>query len=217
LNYIHLFIGSVLCATSVGITARVFKDLGNCRQRSTNHSCAAVIDDVLGLIVLAVVSGIITSAEMGQPLAIGSIARLISVAILFPRGSLVFWSFCDPSSDETASRPKDEWSYVYILLVFCFGLAYLANLSAWLQSWELSPPGLSLKKSIFKDFAKRYRLQQLIKTSLNFLVPIFFVMMGIQVRLETFANLPILGLAAGLTIAAIIGKQICGLGVLIED
>jgi Kef-type K+ transport system membrane component KefB len=47
-----------------------------------------------------------------------------------------------------------------------------------------------------------------------FLVPIFFVLMGIQVRLEAFADLSVLGVAAGLTIAAIIGKQVCGLGVL---
>ena len=58
------------------------------------------------------------------------------------------------------------------------------------------------------------QIEQLIRPVSTFLVPIFFVMMGIQVRLETFVNLPILGLAAGLTIAAIIGKQICGLGVL---
>jgi Kef-type K+ transport system membrane component KefB len=45
-------------------------------------------------------------------------------------------------------------------------------------------------------------------------VPIFFVMMGIQVRLETFADLPVLGVAMGLTVAAVAGKQICGLGVL---
>jgi Kef-type K+ transport system membrane component KefB len=48
----------------------------------------------------------------------------------------------------------------------------------------------------------------------SFQVPIVFVMMGIQVRVETFSNLPILGLAAGLTLAAIVGKQICELGVL---
>lgn len=46
------------------------------------------------------------------------------------------------------------------------------------------------------------------------LVPIFFVLMGIQVRLETFANLSVLGVAAGITLAAIIGKQVCGLGAL---
>jgi Na+:H+ antiporter len=47
-----------------------------------------------------------------------------------------------------------------------------------------------------------------------FLVPIFFVLMGIQVRLEAFADLSVLGVAAGLCIAAVIGKQVCGLGVL---
>ncbi len=66
LFYVHLFIGSVLCATSVGITARVFKDLGKLQMKEAQIILgAAVIDDVLGLIVLAVVSGIVTSCGIG--------------------------------------------------------------------------------------------------------------------------------------------------------
>jgi Kef-type K+ transport system membrane component KefB len=56
--------------------------------------------------------------------------------------------------------------------------------------------------------------EKFLKPIATFLVPIFFVLMGIQVRLETFADLSVLGVAAGLAIAAIIGKQICGLDVL---
>jgi Kef-type K+ transport system membrane component KefB len=77
LHYIHLFIGSILCATSVGITARVFKDLGKLQTKEARIiPGAAVIDDILGLIVLAVVSGIIKSAEMGQPIAVSSLLIL---------------------------------------------------------------------------------------------------------------------------------------------
>src|SRR5205814_9526172 len=56
----HIFIGATLCATSVGITARVFKDLGKLATREARIILgAAVIDDVLGLIILAVVAGAI--------------------------------------------------------------------------------------------------------------------------------------------------------------
>ena len=99
-------------------------------------------------------------------------------------------------------------------LVFCFGLAYLAGLSGLAPIVGAFAAGLVLEEVHFHGFREEIQIEQLIKPVSTFLVPIFFVMMGIQVRLETFANLPILGLAAGLTIAAIIGKQICGLGVL---
>src|SRR5258708_19014320 len=60
-------VGATLCATSVGITARVLQDLG--RSASTEGRVilgAAVIDDVLGLIVLAVVAGVIPAAAPGE-------------------------------------------------------------------------------------------------------------------------------------------------------
>jgi len=65
--HLHLFLGAVLCATSVGITARVFKDLGRLRTREARIVLgAAVIDDVQGLVVLAAVSSVIASANAGR-------------------------------------------------------------------------------------------------------------------------------------------------------
>jgi Kef-type K+ transport system membrane component KefB len=215
LNYIHLFIGSVLCATSVGITARVFKDLGRLQTKEARIILgAAVIDDVLGLIVLAVVSGIITSAEMGQPLAMGSIARLVSIAIFFLGGSLAFGVFVIPRLMKQLSKLKTGGVMFTSTLVFCFGLAYLANLSGLAPIVGAFAAGLVLEEVHFHRFREEIRIEQLIKPISTFLVPIFFVMMGIQVRLETFADFQILGMAAALTLAAIIGKQICGFGVL---
>jgi Kef-type K+ transport system membrane component KefB len=215
LNYIHLFIGSVLCATSVGIAARVFKDLGKLQTKEARIILgAAVIDDVLGLIVLAVVSGIITSAQMGQPLAVGSLFRLIGVAILFLGGSLAFGVFIIPRLMKQLSKLQTGGVMFTSSLVFCFGLAYLANICGFAPIVGAFAAGLVLEEVHFHGFREEIQIEQLIKPVSAFLVPIFFVMMGIQVRLETFANLPILTLAAGLTIAAIVGKQICGLGVL---
>src|SRR6185369_8232771 len=63
---VHIFIGATLCATSVGITARVFKDLGKLATREARIILgAAVIDDVFGLLILAIVSGAIRAAATG--------------------------------------------------------------------------------------------------------------------------------------------------------
>ena len=65
--YVHAFIGATLCATSVGITARVLRDIGKIRTReATIILGAAVIDDVLGLVVLAIISGLIIGASTGR-------------------------------------------------------------------------------------------------------------------------------------------------------
>src|SRR5688500_11377690 len=64
--YVHAFIGATLTATSVGITARVLKDLGKSQTPEARIILgAAVIDDVLGLVILAAVSGVITAADQG--------------------------------------------------------------------------------------------------------------------------------------------------------
>ena len=65
--YVHAFLGATLCATSVGITARILQDIGKSRSKEARIILgAAVIDDVLGLVILASVSGVILAAEGGR-------------------------------------------------------------------------------------------------------------------------------------------------------
>jgi Kef-type K+ transport system membrane component KefB len=215
LFYVHLFIGSVLCATSVGITARVFKDLGRLQDKESQIVLgAAVIDDVLGLIVLAVVGGIVTAAEAGRPVAFASVLRLVSISVLFLVGTLVLGIYLVPRIMKQVSKLRTSGVVVVAALVFAYILAYLANLAGLAPIVGAFAAGLLLEKVHFRGFRDDVQLEQLIRPISTFLVPIFFVMMGIQVRLESFANSSIMGLAAGLTVAAIVGKQICGLGVL---
>jgi Kef-type K+ transport system membrane component KefB len=215
LFYVHLFIGAVLCATSVGITARVFRDLGKIQTKEAQIILgAAVIDDVLGLIVLAVVSGIVTSAESGQPVAMGSVFRLIVVSGLFLVGTLLAGVFLIPRIMKQLSRLRTSGVVLISSLVFAFILAYLANLVGLAPIVGAFAAGLLLEEVHFRGFHGDVQIERLIKPVSTFLVPIFFVLMGIQVRLESFANPSILGLAGGLTLAAILGKQICGLGIL---
>ena len=215
LNYVHLFMGVVLCATSVGITARVFKDLGELQTKEARIILgAAVIDDVLGLVILAAISGIISAAEMGRALDIGSILRLIGVAILFLGGSLTIGTFLVPRIMGQLSKLRTGGMGTVSALLFCFGMAYLANLAGLAPIIGAFAAGLLLEEVHFKKFHEDVGIEHLIKPISAFLVPVFFVLMGIQVRLEAFAQLSVLGVAAGITIAAIIGKQVCGLGVL---
>lgn len=215
LNYVHMFIGAVLCATSVGITARVFKDLGKLQNKEAQIILgAAVIDDVLGLIILAVVSGIITAAEVGQPMEIRALLRLIGLAILFLGGSLALGVFLVPKIMRQLAKLRTGGVMLISALLFAFALSYLANAAGLAAIVGAFAAGLILEEVHFHGFRDEITIEQLIRPIATMLVPIFFVLMGIQVRLETFANLSVLGVAAGLTIAAIIGKQICGLGVL---
>jgi Kef-type K+ transport system membrane component KefB len=215
LNYVHLFMGAVLCATSVGITARVFKDLGKLQTKEAQIILgAAVIDDVLGLIILAVVSGIISAAEMGRALDMGSILRLIGVAVLFLVGSLTIGAFLVPRIMGQLAKLRTGGMMIVSALLFCFGMAYLANAVGLAPIVGAFAAGLLLEEVHFKKFREDFEIEHLIKPISAFLVPVFFVLMGIQVRLETFAQLSVLAVAAGLTIAAIAGKQVCGFGVL---
>ncbi len=99
-------------------------------------------------------------------------------------------------------------------LLFAFLLSYPANLAGLAPIIGAFAAGLLLEEVHFRGFREEITLQHLLKPIATFLVPIFFVLMGIRVRLETFMDMSVLGVAAGLTIAAIIGKQVCGLGVL---
>jgi Kef-type K+ transport system membrane component KefB len=74
--------------------------------------------------------------------------------------------------------------------------------------------GLILEEAKFERFKKDRPLHELLSPVSSFFVPIFFVLMGIDVKLGAFADIRALGLAAAITIAAIVGKQVCGLGVL---
>jgi Kef-type K+ transport system membrane component KefB len=101
-------------------------------------------------------------------------------------------------------------------LIFCFGMAYLAAIIGLAPIVGAYAAGLILEDAHFRPFADRgeQQLEHLVHPISSFLVPVFFVLMGMRVDLAAFANLNVLGLAALLTAAAIVGKQACSLGVL---
>src|SRR4030095_6503253 len=93
----HIFIGATLCATSVGITARVFKDLGKLNTREARIILgAAVIDDILGLLILAVVAGAIRAASVGTTLAFSDVGLIALKSLAFLIGAIVIGQLLMP-------------------------------------------------------------------------------------------------------------------------
>jgi len=213
--YVHAFLGATLTATSVGITARVLQDL----QRSQSPEArvilgAAVIDDVLGLVILAVVAGVISAADQGSSLSYAGIGLMVAKAVAFLFGALLLGVYLSPRVFGLASRLSGQGVLLVTALVFCFVLAYLASIIGLAPIVGAYAAGLILEEVHFRPFANRgeQQLEHLVHPLSTFLVPVFFVVMGMRVDLTAFARLDVLGLAALLTLAAMIGKQACAIG-----
>jgi Kef-type K+ transport system membrane component KefB len=215
--YVHAFIGATLTATSVGITARVLKDLGRSQSPESRVILgAAVIDDVLGLVILAVVAGVIGAADRGGSMSYGEIGVIIGSAAAFLFGALTLGLYLSPRLFRVASRLEGRGVLLVTALVVCFALAWLASAIGLAPIVGAYAAGLILENVHFRDFEGRGEpeLEHLLQPISAFLVPVFFVLMGMRVQIETFANTNVLGLAAALTLAAIVGKQACSLGAL---
>lgn len=215
--YVYLFLGATLTATSVGITARVLRDLG----RSTTPEAriilgAAVIDDVLGLVILAVVGSLIQAVNTGAEASLGAIAYVVVKAMAFLFGALWLGSRVSPRLFGLTARFRGTSLLVVTALVFCF------LLSAGAAALGLAPivgayaAGLILERVHYQSFSSRgeQHLEELIRPISGFLVPVFFVLMGLRVELAGVVDPAHLGLAAAVILVAIIGKQACSLGAL---
>jgi Kef-type K+ transport system membrane component KefB len=215
--YAHAFLGATLCATSVGITARVLQDLDASKTREARVILgAAVIDDVLGLVVLAVVSGAIAAAAGGAELSISSIAWTAGKATLFLVTALVLGVSLAPRAFSLAATLQTRGVLLTVGLSFCFILSFLADQIQLAPIVGAFAAGLVLEHVHYRDFVDRGErpLEELIRPIADFLAPVFFVLMGLRSDLTTFAQPGVFGVAVALTAAAIVGKQVCGLGVL---
>jgi hypothetical protein len=124
----HIFIGATLCATSVGITARVLKDMGKLQTREARIILgAAVIDDVLGLLILAVVAGAIKAAMAGSALSAAGVMVIAVRAILFLVGAIAAGHYLVPHLFRRASRLESRGVLLALAVAFCFLLAWAAS------------------------------------------------------------------------------------------
>ena len=212
----HVFIGATLCATSVGITARVFRDLGKLATREARIILgAAVIDDVLGLLVLAIVAGAIRAAAVGGALSGFEIGWIALKSFAFLIVSIAIGHLLMRRMLRGAGRFETRGVLLTLAISFCFFLAWASAKVGLAPIVGAFAAGLILDEVHYKPTGGRVErdLSELLQPVSTVLVPIFFVLMGLKVDLRLFARVEILGFALVLTLAAIVGKQICALGV----
>lgn len=203
----RLFMGAILTATSVGITARVFKDLKFMKKEEARIVLgAAVIDDILGLIILAIVTGI---AQTGH-IEMNSIATISFKAIAFVVLAVVLGVMLAQRTIKLISVFKIPGMMLTTALVLCFLGAYLANQAGLATIVGAFAIGLVLEEVHFKSFLAEYSIHDYIRPLSFLLVPVFFVMTGMQVDISVFTKAETVIAALAITAVAIIGKLICG-------
>ncbi len=210
-TYVHVFLGATLSATSVGITARVLQDMGKVRTSEGQIVLgAAVIDDVMGLLVLAVMVGLAGGGNGSTGL---TAAVVTAKAVGFIGGSLLLGRWLAPRLFRLTARLRGRGVVFTAALVTAFVLALLADLAGLAPIVGAFAAGLVLEGVPFDELLPEGEsVEKLLVPLSGLLVPIFFVRMGLKVDLPGLAGGSLL-LAVGLTLAAILGKQACGLGV----
>ncbi|MEN8178715.1 MAG: cation:proton antiporter [Pseudomonadota bacterium] len=214
----HMFLGATLGATSIGITARVLQDLNQSRCHEAQIIVgAAVMDDVLGLVMLAIVSGIVVTGSV----EIGEIVRTMLLASLFIISVLYLGPHIIKVLIKLLRNMNVLEAKLFVPFIFVMLLAWLANLVGLATIVGAFAAGLLLLDSHFKAWGDhrrhKYSIKELFAPLEAILVPVFFVLMGIQVKLETFLDWKVVILSAALIVVAVLGKIVSGLGVLGGD
>lgn len=210
---ITLFLGATLTATSVGITARVFQDLGALHRTEAKIILgAAVVDDVLGLVILAVVVAAIQDPAGLQP---GPMALIVGKAALFLVLSLAAGVWATPRLFRWATRLRHPSSLLACGLATCFVMSWAADQAGLAPIVGAFAAGLVLEDVHSEPYRARGELglEQLVRPLASLLVPVFFVQMGLRTDLRSLAQPGALGLGTALLAAAIVGKQACALAI----
>lgn len=213
---IAITVGATLTATSVGITARVLSDMNRLQSGEAKIILgAAVIDDILGLIILGVVSGLIESSESG----IGVSVSAASVGIIFLKAfgflfaAIIIGNLISKRLFNLVEKMRVRGVLLLSALSFAFIFAYLASLVGLAPIVGAFAAGLVLANTNqFKSIEER------LKPVSDFFTPIFFIMVGAAVDVSVFnpfvkENIPILLIALTLFIVAVVGKLVSGFAV----
>jgi Kef-type K+ transport system membrane component KefB len=202
-----IFIGATLTATSVGITARVLSDLRRMSSREARIIIgAAVIDDVLGLVILSVVSGM----SSGAAVSLFGLARTFGVAVGFLVFAVIAGRFLMPRLFDVVVRMQVRHVLLVFALAFAFALSATAAIAGSALIIGAFAAGLILSGTNQFD-----TIQHEVKPVASIFTPIFFVSIGsaVDLRLLDPTNAGSRGtlvIAAVLTGLAIVGKIVAG-------
>ena len=235
----YLFLGATLAATSVGITGRVFRDLGKLELPAARVVLgAAVIDDVLGLVILAVVSSLVQAGSV----SVLEVSAIIGKAVLFLAGSIWLGRWIAPHTSRWLAHLDDSHAMLFAqILATGMALAWLAHAMGlapiigafaagllfepvFLRHFERpsvvrqiepmleqTPPELAERLRALLGRYTGHQHERMIEPIGYFFVPVFFVLTGMRVDLSTLSDPGVVGMALALTAAAVAGKLVAGL------
>ena len=206
-----IFVGATLTATSVAISARVLSDLGRLQSHEGNIILgAAVLDDILGLVILSVMVGLAESGTISWL----AIVQTAGLAILFLTVAMVFGNRYASLFSKLVNRLNTRGALVITALTFALLLGYVA------EAVRVAPLVGAFAAGLILARTEHQRLiEERLKPITDVFVPIFFILVGVAVdvtHLNPFnaQNQSVLLLAGGLTLVAIVGKLVSGCGVL---
>ena len=208
-----LFVAATLSATSVGITARVLKELNKLNTREAKTILgAAMIDDILGLVILAIVSSLVITGIVDMTM----VSKIIVLAIVFFSSALLLgpWVLRKSVNIFSFLAPWEAKLTISFLFVMC--LSWFATLVQLATIIGAFAAGVIIHDGYFASREQGNKralgIKELMAPVEALLAPLFFMLIGIQVKIESFFDLHVLVIAIGLIIAAILGKLISGLG-----
>lgn len=216
-----LFMAAAMVATSVGITARIIKDLHLMDTREARIIiAAAVIDDVLGMIVLAIVKGMATS---DQGMSVAGVAMITLQAVLFVLAIIAVCKWVIPriydlavarrKASEAAGKKPFAVNMLVIAIIVCLAMSALAEyigLAAII--------GAFLAGMMFADHAWEWDLESKIDSISTFMLSFFFLNVGLQVDVSTLSDTSVVVLIVVTMVLAVVSKLIgCSIGAKLGD
>lgn len=215
-----LFLAAAMVATSVGITARIIKDMHLMDTKEARIIiAAAVIDDILGMIVLAIVQGMVQSGE----LSIVEIAKITIQAVVFVLAIIAVCKWVVPKVydyfdnrrkvKESQGKVPASANMLVLAIIVCLAMSAFAE---WIGLAAII--GAFLAGMLFADHAWEWDLEHKIDSITSFLLPFFFLNVGMQVNIFSLSNGSVALLAVVAIVLALISKYIgCGIGAKIGD
>lgn len=206
-SMVSIFLGATLTATSVGITARVLSDLGHLHDRESQVVLgAAVIDDILGLILLTIVGAL----SRGEDLSFLGITKTTLIAFGFVAVAIVLGNWLAPYLMSLITRLRVGKALFFAAVMFAFALAFLAEQVGSAMIIGAFAAGLVLARTERSD-----QIEKEVHDIAQFFIPIFFVSVGAAIDLRTLnpfdpdtRRFVVIGVV--LTVIAILGKLVAG-------
>jgi Kef-type K+ transport system membrane component KefB len=197
-----LFVAAAFVATSAGITARVLQQLGALQRIESRVILgAAVIDDILAMLLL----GVVTAIGAGGDIHVGSLALVLVQAVGFV--AIIGWvgTSVMRRQGHWIERPINPLSPLAIALAICLGLAFLST-----EFGLAAIIGAFLAGMIASETRKREELEHQVQPLLVFMTPFFFVITGAKIDLAIFTSAATLWMLLVVTVIAIVSKLIGG-------